>query len=63
MDDCRMIVEWLTDDRRSAIIAWPNGSKYMGEVTKEGEREGLGTQTWRDGRIYSGDFKKDQRDG
>ena len=35
----------------------------MGQVSPDGAREGHGTQTWRDGHVFSGEFKKDQREG
>ena len=40
MSDLRVVLEWLSDDSSTAILAWPNGSKYIGMVTKDGEREG-----------------------
>jgi len=35
----------------------------MGTITKKGEREGHGTQCWKDGHVYTGEFKHDQREG
>ena len=63
MDDQSKILEWIRYDMSTAIITWPSGSKYMGMVTNKGEREGQGIQTWSNGHIYNGEFKKDQRDG
>lgn len=40
-----------------------NGAIYFGQWTKDGLREGKGTQIWKDGSKYSGYWKNDQANG
>ena len=40
-----------------------NGAIYHGQWTKDGQREGKGTQYWKDGSKYCGYWKNDQANG
>ena len=40
-----------------------NGAIYHGQWTKEGHREGKGTQIWKDGSKYTDYWKNDQANG
>lgn len=45
-------------------IQFPNGATFFGQVnTKYCLREGVGTQIWEDGSIYTGQWKDDKRHG
>ena len=46
-------------------MTWTDGSrKYEGQFNKvNGEREGLGLETWTNGNFYEGEFKNDERSG
>ena len=47
----------LKDDSEGAKIQVQSGQWY------EGEKHGLGVFTWKNGRIYNGEYRYDKKDG
>ena len=47
----------------SVTITYPDGSKYIGSLNSNGNREGPGTLLYASGRKYVGDWKDGKKDG
>ena len=44
-------------------ITYPSGDTYVGEINANGQRQGQGTYTFRDGTTYVGTWQEDERQG
>jgi DnaJ domain/MORN repeat len=47
----------------SVIVTYPDGSKYIGSLNSNGNREGPGTLLYESGRKYVGDWKDGKKNG
>ena len=56
------IGRWINDDMNDGTMQFPDGTKYVGSF-KNGFMYGLGTMTWASGNTYTGEFRKDERNG
>jgi hypothetical protein len=56
------IGRWINDDMNDGTMKFPDGTKYVGSF-KNGFMYGLGTMTWASGNTYTGEFRKDERNG
>jgi hypothetical protein len=59
--------EWYKKDKSKLItktlVVLDNGAEYTGEWNQEKQKEGKGVQTWVDGSIYEGYWRKDKANG
>lgn len=49
--------------RSQVEITWKDGKTYNGPLDSRYKYEGVGTMSWSNGTVYSGDFTGGQRDG